>query len=282
MGQHNIDAFRVWNKKVGNIIDAIGTDNFLGILSQAIQHIVPNLSFILFVIRENEPPRALFDNYPKHLRAINTDEYSSGAYLLDPFRIKYREEGSKTGLYRLTDVAPEGFLESEYYRLFYCRSQCIDEVSYTVQINDDVGVSLSVARTEANAPFTQKEMADLHLIKPVVISSLRNHFHREAFAANEKQSKVHNQLKVGLEYFGTSVLSAREQGIMQLILRGHSSKSIARELSISLDTVKMHRKNAYTKLDVSSQAELFSLVFSTLSSVNLSPNNDPLQAYLAG
>ena len=51
----------------------------------------------------------------------------------------------------------------------------------------------------------------------------------------------------------------REREITQLILRGHSSQSIAFNLGISLGTVKTHRKNAYAKLGISSQSELLSL-----------------------
>ena len=50
----------------------------------------------------------------------------------------------------------------------------------------------------------------------------------------------------------------------QLILRGHSSESICFNLGISLGTVKTHRKNAYAKLEISSQSELLSLFLHSL------------------
>ncbi|MNQ98388.1 transcriptional regulator NarP [compost metagenome] len=43
------------------------------------------------------------------------------------------------------------------------------------------------------------------------------------------------------------------------MLRGNSSKAIAKRLDISQETVKVHRRNLYSKLGVSSQSELFSL-----------------------
>ena len=42
------------------------------------------------------------------------------------------------------------------------------------------------------------------------------------------------------------------------MLRGHSTKSIARELAIAPETVRSHHKNIRAKLGVRSQAELFS------------------------
>jgi DNA-binding CsgD family transcriptional regulator len=48
-------------------------------------------------------------------------------------------------------------------------------------------------------------------------------------------------------------------------LRGNSSKAIAKRLSISQETVKVHRRNLYAKLGVSSQSELFSLFLQRLT-----------------
>ncbi|MAB99869.1 MAG: hypothetical protein CMK71_17685 [Pseudomonadaceae bacterium] len=52
-------------------------------------------------------------------------------------------------------------------------------------------------------------------------------------------------------------MSPREQQVAQLILRGFAGKAIARQLNISPETVKIHRRHLYRKLGVASQAELF-------------------------
>jgi DNA-binding CsgD family transcriptional regulator len=59
--------------------------------------------------------------------------------------------------------------------------------------------------------------------------------------------------------FGSGVLTDREMEVVQLILVGHSSASIALQLVVSISTIKTHRRNIYGKLEISSQAELFSL-----------------------
>jgi DNA-binding CsgD family transcriptional regulator len=53
---------------------------------------------------------------------------------------------------------------------------------------------------------------------------------------------------------------------MQLLLSGVSSKGISQKLSISLDTVKAHRKHVYAKLGVKSHPELFAIYLKSLSS----------------
>ena len=60
------------------------------------------------------------------------------------------------------------------------------------------------------------------------------------------------------------MLTDRERQISQFLLRGHSSKSIARELSIAPGTVMVHKRNLFAKLGISSQYELFSLLIDEL------------------
>jgi DNA-binding NarL/FixJ family response regulator len=53
-----------------------------------------------------------------------------------------------------------------------------------------------------------------------------------------------------------SVLSPREREVLQLVAEGHSTKDIARELSVSVKTVESHRKQIMNKLGLHSIAEL--------------------------
>jgi len=60
-----------------------------------------------------------------------------------------------------------------------------------------------------------------------------------------------------------SALRAREVEIVGLIALGMTSKHIARRLGISPLTVRKHRENAMTKLDVHSIGELIVKVFAS-------------------
>jgi DNA-binding CsgD family transcriptional regulator len=55
-------------------------------------------------------------------------------------------------------------------------------------------------------------------------------------------------------------LSTREQDILELLALGRGSENIAKRLNISLNTVRTHTQNVYTKLDVHSRQELIELV----------------------
>jgi DNA-binding NarL/FixJ family response regulator len=50
-------------------------------------------------------------------------------------------------------------------------------------------------------------------------------------------------------------LSPREAQILKLLAEGHSYKTAARELAISLDTIRFHVRNIYEKLHVHSKSE---------------------------
>lgn len=52
-----------------------------------------------------------------------------------------------------------------------------------------------------------------------------------------------------------SPLSAKETAVIRLISRGHSNKSIARELHITPETVKCHAKKIFFKLSTRTRAE---------------------------
>ncbi|NET34178.1 MAG: response regulator transcription factor [Cyanothece sp. SIO1E1] len=53
-----------------------------------------------------------------------------------------------------------------------------------------------------------------------------------------------------------AVLTARQQQIVDGLLRGLSYKMVAAELNITLDTVRAHVKNIYRVLEINSKAEL--------------------------
>ncbi len=64
---------------------------------------------------------------------------------------------------------------------------------------------------------------------------------------------------------GEGILSERENEIAAMMLRGSTTEAIAEHIKISAATVKVHRRNIYSKLNISSQAELFAMVFRELS-----------------
>lgn len=62
--------------------------------------------------------------------------------------------------------------------------------------------------------------------------------------------EVQAQLAIGIQQRTNEFLTERQREILKLLSQGQSSNSIARELNISLSTVKQHLSNLYCKLGV--------------------------------
>jgi DNA-binding CsgD family transcriptional regulator len=75
---------------------------------------------------------------------------------------------------------------------------------------------------------------------------------------------VSASLEERLRNRGDARLTDREVQTALLVLAGHSTKGIANEMGISPETVKVHRRNVYDKLGVSTQAALFALFLPTV------------------
>ena len=86
-------------------------------------------------------------------------------------------------------------------------------------------------------------------------------------AAAQGDDGLHRRLTRCFENFGENLLTDREREITQLLLRGHSAKSVARELRIAPGTVMVHKRNLFAKLRITSQNELFSRFIDDLSRI---------------
>jgi len=61
--------------------------------------------------------------------------------------------------------------------------------------------------------------------------------------------------KIGEQKTDTPALSPREQQVLELLAKGAAYKKIADQLSLSIDTVRMHVKHIYAKLYVHTRSE---------------------------
>ncbi len=199
-----------------------------------------------------------------------------GAFLLDPYYLAARD--GRFGLFRLKELAPTGFREGEYYRSWYRNCGYQDEAGYLFELPAGGFVNIALGKTSPRASFGQREVQLLKDILPVVQTlSLR---HWGELRQQSSETDLRAQLHSALESFGSSLLTEREAQVINLVLHGHSTKTLADKLSISMETVKLHRKHAYAKLEVSSQAELFYLFLDSLMSAVDYVGGDTLVAYL--
>jgi DNA-binding CsgD family transcriptional regulator len=122
----------------------------------------------------------------------------------------------------------------------------------------DLGAGLtgaaSFARWNAAPAFLRAELDILQAIQPAVAALCIGHW------ANLRPMQDQAPgLAAAAGLAPSRALSAREAEIVTMILQGHSTESIALRLDIAPGTVKIHRKNIYRKMQISTQAELFAV-----------------------
>lgn len=238
-----------WHRSVGQMIDALDQPNFWTQLVRLLDQYVPFDSWVVLLFSSEHKPLVFAecpgqDGEPDHL----FQDYLNGLYLLDPFYIASREH-SRTGLFRLAEVAPEHFELTEYYQRYFRLNVVADEIQFNCQQPDGRTLCLSLGSKQR---FDPQQIALLSLIQPWVLGLLRQRLPHEFNQVSAPQAPIHN------DGWGAQ-LTARELDVGRLMLSGCSSKEIARKLEISVETVKVHKKHMYSKLGIKSQSELFSI-----------------------
>ncbi len=271
-----------WYKSLAEMIDLVGDDNFCEALSSLCEAITGYNSTVMIALTENQKPTLLYSNLTPadELRTISA--YFDGAYLLDPFYDLYKA-GASDGVYRLNEIAPDDFLETEYYKRYFKKTRIIDETGILVRLNADITLGVSFSLREGSPPRELK-IQDLRKTFPIFSSVAQQHWSREIqltplLEVGHSNGQFGNTLDAAFRNFGKEYLTDRECEIVKLILKGYASKSIAELLEISVDTVKVHRKHFHGKLSVASQAELFSLFIEAISMVPSGVERDPLYYY---
>jgi len=212
------------------------------------------------------PPEHVYDDVRAERRADVVDRYLDGAYMLDPFYVAYTETRPCDAL-RLRDVAPDRFQHSSYFNTYYSSIRLRDEAAIFVDLPNGQHLFYSVGRTEDSPRFSQRDMDRTRRILPVFAAINRRHFTvgRPAPEPTSDPAIAQQEIETAMARFGAEELTDRERQIAILILKGHSSKSIAQRIGVSPGTVKIHRRNFYRKLNISAQSELFSMFLASLT-----------------
>jgi len=247
---------------LGRTVTLIGNPRFWKQLVLLLHQATPfDNALAIFYPREG-PPQALeeYDAEPSS-KPASMLTYLNGLYLLDPFFQACRE-GYPSGLYRLEEVAPDHFRQSEYFLSYFHDNVLEDEVQFILQLPDTGTLSLSLGSQRV---FDREQIGQLTTFAAWVLPLMQQHWqHSQLRPQLPVAEEMASQIRDALSHFGSAVLSDRELEIARLILRGFSSKAMAERLKISPDTIKVHRRHLYAKLDISSQPELFSLFIQSL------------------
>jgi DNA-binding CsgD family transcriptional regulator len=245
-----------WARAAGELVEAIGTPRFGSRLSQGLRQITPFDYLVIFGYVGASRPLDLYDDFPPQRRRLHVEEYQEGPYLLDPFFLAAIDM-KEPGLFRLREIAPDRFYQGEYYRSYYAQTGLAEEIGYLIRIDEKMTMVVSLMRKAKS--YTAAELKALKRVWPIVEAACRKNWQgvSDGHAAASKDMEGH--IEAAFRSVGEGVLTPRERQVVELTLRGYSAEAIGRILEISPGTVRIHRRNIYTKLRIRSQGELFSL-----------------------
>lgn len=218
---------------------------------------------VIFAYCGEASPLALFDTFTPPQYRVHVTLYQAGPYMLDPFF--HAASQRRLGFWRMRELAPDHFYRSEYFRSYYFETGLAEEVGFFVAIDPATVVVLSLMRLKTSGAFSKPEAAMLRACEPIVRTVINGRWRKvgNRFAAAvgaPRDFKLPRPVRpIGLMAWRSLGLTEREASIVDLVLQGHSSDSIAARLTIAPGTVKVHRRNVYRKLVISSQAELLAI-----------------------
>ena len=273
MAQHTPFAapdFAAWNAAALRVLTAAAPPTIAQALDAALRLVLDFDVVLIAALHREAPPSVPYYGGAEE----PSPAYHDGPYLLDPFYNRFLA-GTTDGCFRLSEIAPEGFLRSDYFSSYYRHLDLADELGLLTALGPDSAAHISITRRRGRSRFTRRDHDWLAATAPLAREAVRRMNEVQSPVANDR-SALHDSLRQAYRHFGASVLTEREREVVHLLLQGNSAKAIARGLGISPETARNHLKRVYPKLGVASQAELFALFFKALEQVEPGFEGDPL------
>lgn len=246
---------------IASAIRSVGTPEFVPDLLEVMRVAAPFQGAFVSRLNAGRAPEHVYDNVRKERRSVVIDRWLDRAWLLDPFVVSFIGERHKPVML-LEEVAPDRFSSSDYFSIYYKSLRLKDELAVFITLPDST-LFFSLGPPVDRNRFTRRDVRKLTESHPVIAALCEQHFHRRPRSNFHMQEGTVN-LQALIEDVCTG-LTEREIEVVQYLLRGHSTQSVALVLDVSPATIKVHRKNIYRKLGISSQSALFSIFLKSVA-----------------
>ena len=250
-------SLQLVSTEIANLLQSVhDTDAFSESLLRLVKAVVPFSFGYLLNYPNDELPTVI---YPSSYSPPSG--FTDGLFVLDPLWQAFNGQDQRTsGTHSLLEVAPAEFEETDYFRHIYAEQGIVDEQDHVIFTSPESqsAIVIGFCRSEKYKPFSRHERELHRAIHPLLTVACQRLESLLEADQPERTGLSRQDLNHALQGFGsTDGLTPREREVVQLVLLGHHNQSVANQLSISGDTVKLHRKHIYAKLKVGSQGELF-------------------------
>jgi DNA-binding CsgD family transcriptional regulator len=155
-----------------------------------------------------------------------------------------------------------------------------DSIELLWRIDADSALNIFIERSIRHPKFQDADTVAINTLLPVIFASAARHHELTAAASRrDTDNLTHRKVQATIENFASSLLTQRERQVLFYLISGYSSALTAQRLATTEGTIKIHRRNIYRKLDIGSQAELFSLFINCIQFALPEAPVDPLQTY---
>lgn len=193
-------------------------------------------------------------------------QYLNGMYLLDPFFDLF-ENQNRTGIFHFSASSRDDLESSKSFERYWRQAGLNNEVSGLLEVSEDRCIHITFQFNTKDEDVVSSVISLLKATETILQAAFLVRFGdpSDSDARDDKhRHEIHTKVSETLRDFGKHTLTERERMLVQLMLKGHSAKTMARILGISPGTASIHRSNIYRKMAVTSSGELFGVFMAEL------------------
>jgi DNA-binding CsgD family transcriptional regulator len=244
------------------LIGALGEQTFWSELTRFLRLEVPFNSSVILVYPGEGEFEVVHESLTSNDRDVFNSVYREGLWAMSPLYLK--ASSGFRGAFHLKDLAPENFERSVFYQRYWCPSGISDQFAFISELDDGKPLVISLERTPSYPMFTKAEKDHLRNLSGLICALIsKSRVSLETLPLRTPQALGQASEKI-MDSLGSSLLTPREREVMEMLIFGHSNKTIAQKLGISLETVKVYCKNVNSKLGLKGRSDLYSRVLHTL------------------
>lgn len=198
-------------------------------------------------------PQIHIKGYVSYNVAKETEEIYQARYAhMDPMHPSRFKDSDITVICSDTMMPENEWRESTFYKEYMAPHNFNHDTDVFFRQNGEIIAVLTLCRDDNLGAFHKKELEQLRHLQPFMEYALNKIYQPKRFSERELFSKRYS-------------LTERELDVVEVVMAGADTKTMANELNLSMATVKTHLQHIFEKVRVHSTKELIAVLFRELN-----------------